>query len=89
MSSSAMKVCMVLSPIANYPCIIAFCRDNSNVGMCADPFSPREGSGSKTRSRVVLLSMNLDHLYRDNTVGLWRSSAYHHVKLRTQTPSSC
>jgi len=53
-----MNVCVVLPPIANYPCIIAFCRNNSNVDMCPDPSFSREGSGSETtqdqhKARVV------------------------------------
>ena len=39
MSRLAMNVCAVSPPIANYPCIIVFCRDNLNVGMCPDPSS--------------------------------------------------
>jgi len=35
-SKLAMNVCVVLPPIANYPCIIACRRDNLNVGMCLD-----------------------------------------------------
>ena len=58
-----MNVCMVSPPIANYPCIIAFRRDNSNVDTCPDPSSfptkglvPREGSGSETMYVTVGLS---------------------------------
>ena len=39
MSRLAMNVCAVSPPIANYPCIIVFCRDNLNVGTCPDPSS--------------------------------------------------
>ena len=34
---SAGSVCVVSPQIANYPCVIAFHRDNSNVGTCPDP----------------------------------------------------
>ena len=42
-----MNECVVSPPIANYPCTIAFRRDNLNVDTCPDP-SSREGSGSET-----------------------------------------
>ena len=50
MSRLAMNICVVSPPIANYLCIIAFRRDNSNVDMCPDPSSSHEGYGSETNA---------------------------------------
>ena len=52
-SRSTVIIHVVSQLIANYPHIIALHQDNSNVGMCPDPFSLCEGSGSETSINTV------------------------------------
>jgi len=57
---------VVLQPIANYPCIIAFRIDNLNVGRCPDLSPSREGSGSETRAVCMYSVCLCDFISCDN-----------------------
>lgn len=65
---------MHVSPlISNYPCIIAFCRDNSNVGMCPD--LSHKVSGSEMRLTPVCQGLEMQ--------GYMRGIAYLHIAKAT------